>query len=120
MKKLTYLIGYIGSATFIGGYLAQILRWPGADELQILGSLLLLVFVPLLAIDKYKVTIARTMSERLKIISGIAVALFFGLSGLLKFLHWPGAASLITLAIIVFTVGFLPFLFFTMYKKSVS
>ena len=120
MKKLTYLIGYIGSATFIGGYLAQLLRWPGSVELQILGSLLLLVFVPLLAIDKYKVTIARTISERLEIISGIAVALFFGLSGLLKFLHLPGGVSFFLLALILFTVGFLPFLFFTMYKKSVS
>ncbi len=120
MKKLTYLIGLIGSVAFTFSIPARTLELPYASELEILGSLLLLVFVPLLFIDEYKVTIARTISERLEIISGSVAALFFGLGGLFNFLHWPGAATLWLLAFTLFAVGFLPFLFFTMYKKSVS
>ena len=120
MKKLTYLIGLIGSVAFTFSFPARALRWPYASELEILGSLLLLVFVPLLFFGKYEVTIARTMSERLTIISGSAAAIFFGLGGLFKFLHWPGVVPLWLLAFTVFALGFLPFLFFTMYKKSIS
>ncbi|MFT5641581.1 MAG: hypothetical protein ACI9A7_001685 [Cyclobacteriaceae bacterium] len=120
MKKLTYFIGFIGSITFAAGFYTKILHLPGAFEIGMMGTILLLVFVPLLAFDKYKVAIARTMSEQLLVISGIAAVLFLGLAGLFKMLHLPGSPVILGLAMIVFTVGFLPFLFFTMYKKSVS
>lgn len=121
MKKLMYLIGFIGAATLAGGVTFKLLNITGGNELFTIGFLtLLLVFVPLLAIDRYKVAIARALSDRLKIIFGLLAAVITGLSGLFKLLHLQGADILLLLGAFVFVVGFLPFLFFTMYKKSIS
>lgn len=121
MKKLLYLIGFIGSVTFTAGLTLKLLDKPGGNELFIAGFLtLLLVFIPLVAFDRYKVATSKVLSERLKIIFGVAASVITGISGLFKVLHLQGAAWLILLGAFVFAVGFLPFLFYTMYKKSVS
>lgn len=120
MKKVTYLIGFLGAIALSIGFLAKTLHWPGANELFTIGIPALLVFVPLLAFDKYKVAMAQNMSERIKIISAVAAIIFFLIGSLFKFLHLPGAGALLTLSIVVLVVGFIPFLFFSMYKKSVS
>ena len=119
MKKLTYLIGLIGSVAFTFSFPARTLGWPYAREIEFLGSLLLLAFVPLLLIDETKVSLERARSEQWEITSGVATALFFGLGGLLKFLHWPGVVPAWLLAFILFALGFLPSLFFNLYKKSI-
>jgi hypothetical protein len=121
MKKFLYLIGFIGSVTFTAGVTFKLLHMSGGNELFIAGFLIiLLVFIPLLAFDRYKVAISGALSERLKIIFGVSAAVITGISGLFKLLHLAGAAWLLLLGAFVFVAGFLPFLFFTMYKKSVS
>ncbi|SEL81510.1 hypothetical protein SAMN04487910_3340 [Aquimarina amphilecti] len=119
MKKLMYFIGFIGSLTLTAGIVFKMLWYPGANNLFITGFLLLLlIFVPMLAIDKYKVAIARTLSERLKIVLGCVSGVIVGLSGLFKLMHWMGAEVLLLAGAFIFVVGYLPFLFFTMYRKS--
>lgn len=121
MKKLMYLIGFIGSLALTAGVTFKLLRMPLGTELFIVGFLtLLLVFIPLLAFDRYKVALSKAISERLKIILGVVAAIITGLSGLFKLMHLQGADLLLMLGAIVFAFGFLPFFFFTMYKKSVS
>lgn len=121
MKKLMYLIGFLGAITLTAGVTLKLLNMPWAYELFSVGFLtLLLVFVPLLAFDRYKVAISKALSERLKIILGTTAAVTTGLAGLFKLLHLQGAEVLLMLGAIVFAVGFLPFFFFTMYKKSVA
>ena len=121
MKKLMYLIGLLGSLALGTGYTFKLLHWPGASQLFIVGYLtLFLVFVPLLAFDRFKVAIVNVLSERLKLILGVISSVILGLAGLFKIMHLQGADVLLISGIIVFTAGFLPFLFFTMYKKSVS
>ncbi|MTI31123.1 hypothetical protein [Xanthovirga aplysinae] len=121
MKKLMYLIGFIGSITLTAGVTFKLLRMPFSTELFTVGFLtLLLVFIPLLAIDRYKVTLSKAITVRLKIILGVAAAIITGLSGLFKLMHLQGADLLLMLGSFVFAFGFLPFYFFTMYKKSIS
>ncbi len=121
MKKFMYLIGFVGALTLTVGITFKILWYPGANKLFTVGFLLLLlVFVPMLAFDKYKVAIAKALSERLKIVLGCVSGIIVGLSGLFKFMHWPGAEILLLAGSFIFAVGFLPFLFFTMYKKSIA
>lgn len=121
MKKLLYLIGFIGAGTLAIGVTLKLLQMSGGNEFFMIGFFaLLLVFIPLLAFDRYKVAISKTVSVRLKIILGTIAAIITGLSGLFKVLHLQGAEILLMAGAAVFVFGFLPFLFFTMYKKSVS
>jgi hypothetical protein len=121
MKKLMYIIGFIGSVVFAAGVALKLLRLSMGTELFIAGFLiLLLVFVPLMAMDRYKVAIAKALSERLKIMLGGISGIIVGLSGLFKLLHLQGAELLLMLGMLLFIVGFLPFLFFRMYKHSVA
>lgn len=116
-----YFIGFIGALTLTAGIVFKILWYPGANKLFITGFLLLLlIFVPMLAIDRYKVAIAKTLSERLKIVLGCVSGVIVGLSGLFKLMHWMGAEVLLLAGSFLFVVGYLPFLFFTMYKKSLA
>ena len=121
MKKMLYLTGFIGAVALTAGTLFKLLHWPYGFELFTLGFLtLLLVFIPLLAFNRYKVALAKAYTERMKIILGAASAIITGLAGLFKVLHLMGANMLLILGALVFAFGFLPFLFFTMYKKSVA
>jgi len=121
MKKLMYFIGFVGAATLATGITSKMLWYPGANTLFIIGFLLLLlIFVPMLAFDRYKVAIAKALSERLKIILGCTSGVIVGLSGLFKMMHWMGAEVLLLAGFFIFVIGYLPFLFFTMYKKSLA
>ncbi|MEM9856579.1 MAG: hypothetical protein AAF843_04465 [Bacteroidota bacterium] len=121
MKKIMYLIGFIGSVTLTGGVVFKLLNFPGGYELFTIGFLMLfLVFIPLLAFDRYKVAISKAISERMKLILGTSAAVLTGLSGLFKVMHLQGAELLLMLGAIVFAVGFLPFFFFTMYKRAIA
>ena len=121
MKKLLYLTGLVGSVTLTIGITLALLKMPGGNEFFITGILmLLLVFIPLLALDQYKVVISSVLSERLKMALGVIAAVMVGLSGLFKVLHLQGASWLLLSGAFVFAVGYLPFFFFSMYKKSVS
>jgi len=121
MKKLLYLIGFIGALSFSVGTAFKLLHLPGAGILLLTGCVtLLLIFIPLLGIDRYKVKIAKALSERLKIILGVLSAMVIGASVLFKVLHLQGAELLLIVGTLLFAVGFLPFFFFTMYKKSIA
>ena len=121
MKKLMYLTGLAGSISLTAGVAFTLLQMPGGYPLFSVGLLvLLLVFVPLFTLERFKVVIAKKLSERLKLILGATAALITGLSVLFKIMHLQGADVLLLLGAFVFSLGFLPFLFFTMYKKSIA
>lgn len=121
MKKMKYLIGFLGALSLTAGIVFKFFWYPGATTFFTIGIvMLLLVFIPLVAFDHYKVAISKTLSERLKIVLGAVAAVIAGMTGVFKMLHLQGADILLGVTAIVFGFGFLPFLFFTMYKKSVS
>lgn len=121
MKKVLYFTGFIGSLALTAGVTFKLMHWPWANVLFIIGFLfLLLIFIPLLAIDRYKVSLSKAVSVKTKIIMGAIAAIITGLSGLFKMMHLQGADLLLMLGAFVFAFGFLPFYFFTMYKKSIS
>lgn len=121
MKKFMYFIGFLGASALTAGITFKLLNLPFGYELFATGFLiLLLIFIPLYSFDRYKVTIAKNISQRMKIMLGVVAAIITGLAGLFKILHLQGADLLLLSGAFIFTVGFLPFLFFTMYKKSIS
>ena len=121
MKKLTYSLGFIGCMALTGGATFKLLHLPGANQLFMTGYLIfLLAFIPLLALDRFKVSMVNAQPERFKIILGVISSILIGLAGVFKITHLPGDHLLLMSGLIVFAACFLPLLFFTMYKKSVS
>lgn len=121
MKKLMYSLGFIGTLSLTAGICLKLVRMPFSTELFTLGFLtLFLVFIPLLAIDRYKLALSKTLSVKLKIVLGAVAATSIGLSGLFKLMYYQGADLLLLLGSFVFALGFLPFYFFNMYKQSLS
>lgn len=121
MKRVMYSIGLVASVCISIGWLFTLLNWPGGNKLFSYGFLgFALIFLPMFALDRYKASVGKVMSERLKIILGLFSAIITGLSVLFKLMHWPGAAMLLIAGISLFSIGFLPFLFFGMYKKAVE
>ena len=121
MKKIMYAIGLITSMGMTIGFTFKILHMPGADELFKLGFFgFTLVFLPMITIDRYKQNLHKALSERLRLILGFLSAVLIGFAILFKIFHLPNADVMLLIGIGLFSFGFLPFLFFSMYKKSIS
>lgn len=121
MKKAMYLIGLISAMAFVTGWAFGILHMPGRDELTGFGFLgFVFIFLPMVALDYFKLRIHRALSERLKFWLGFISGIIIAISTIFKFLHLQGTSLLFIIGTGLFVFGFLPFLFFNMYKKSVS
>ena len=122
MKKVMYLIGLVSSISICIGWLFKILHWPGADELFLGGFLaFVLIFIPSVVIDRFRVAVNKTLlSEKLKIILGVLSGAATGLAVIFKIMHLPGADQLLIFGFLAFSFGFLPFLFFRMYRKAIE
>lgn len=121
MKKLLYLIGFITTIFLTTSFLFKALHWPFAGLLLLISAfLLILVLLPLIFLYFYRKQFSEYVSYKLKYLFGyLGVALFLTAS-LLKVFHWPGSGVLLVLSVAVINFGFLPFLFYRLYKKTVE
>jgi len=116
-----YIVGLASAISMSMGLVMKYLHWAGSQELTIYGFLTFaFIFLPLATIDRFKVRMQNALSDRLRISLGLASAAVIGLGILLKLFHLNGANLSILIGFVLFSFGFLPFLFFTMYKKSVA
>lgn len=116
-----YFIGLVTAISVSIGWLFKVLNWPGGSDLFTYGFLgFVLIFLPLLAIDRYKLAFNKVLGERLKVILGFASAVITGLAVMFKLMHLQGASILLIVGVILFSFGFLPFFFFRMYRKAVE
>jgi hypothetical protein len=121
MKKVMYSVGLFSAMAMSVGWLFRILHMPGGFELVNYGFLAFsLVFVPMLAVNQFRESANKTLPEKLRIILGLLSGIITCLAVLFKIFHYPGADILLLTGGLIFIFGFLPFLFFTMYKKSIS
>ena len=121
MKKVMYLVGLLSAMAFVTGWFFGIMRFPGAFELSVYGfSAFAFIYVPMMAIDYFKTNIRGALSERLKVMLGVASALLIGVAGIFKTMHLAGTRTILIMGAAVCIFGFLPFFFFSMYKKSMS
>lgn len=121
MKKLMYLIGLLAAMSMTIGVSFKLMHMPGADELSTYGIFgFTLLYLPMRLIDRYKTNIQSALSERLRLFLGVASAVLLGVSLVFKLMYLKGGDILFLSAAVVFAFGFLPFLFFNMYKKSIA
>ncbi|MBK5279041.1 MAG: hypothetical protein JJE09_09295 [Bacteroidia bacterium] len=121
MRKIMYSIGLITTIGISLGATFKILHMPGGEQLfnySFLGFLL--IYVPMTSIDRYKQNGCKTLSEKLRIGLAFSSSITIGFAVLFKMLHLQGVDELLLVGMGMFSFGFLPLLFFTMYKKSIS
>jgi hypothetical protein len=121
MKKVMYGIGFASTSSMSMGVTFKLLHMPGGDQLVTYGFLTFaLIFLPLVVINHFKVNLHAPWTDRVRIFLGILSALATGMAVVFKLFHLQGADTLLLTGAALFSFGFLPFLFFTMYKRSVS
>jgi hypothetical protein len=121
MKRLMYVAGYLFTVTWMAGIAFKLLHLAGAGVLMGLGAIgVAFIFIPLFLINRYKLIAREVLSERLKWFVGMISTALIVTAVTLKMLHLPGAGMMLGISFLIFTLGFLPFLFFRMYKKSVD
>lgn len=120
MKRLMFVLGFLFSILFSIGFLFKTMQWPLGGIFLIVGTLGLgFIFLPLFTKYQYRLKQQRILSEKLSYILGVTSAFIFSLSVTLRLLHFNESDVFLIIAYTVFTFGFIPFLFFTFYKKSV-
>ena len=121
MRKFMYAVGLGSSIALTMGLCFRLLQWPGGWELMTYGFIVFsLLFLPMTIIDKFKLKIQKSLSERLRFILGAISAIVAGIAVLLKILHLQGGDLMLLIAAGLFAFGFLPFLFFTNYRKAIE
>ena len=121
MKQVLYIIGLLACIAMSLGLTFKLLHWPGADELIIYGFLTFtLFFLPIVVILKYAQSELGAGIDHYKIFLGLASAAISGISAVFKILHLQGADVLLVAGALIFTFGYLPFFFFSLYQKEVN
>ena len=121
MRRIIFTIGFMSAIAVSIGWLFVTLRWPGGRELFNSGFLgLLMLFIPMMAIHHYKIVRQKAISDKLRIVFGTVSSFIIGLSLVFKVLHLQGADVILILGVLLFTFGFLPFLFYNLYRKSAT
>jgi hypothetical protein len=121
MKKLTYVFGMLGCMLIVIGWLMMFLHWPGSFQVGTLGAaVFVLMFLPMLAVSKFRSVGALPSYERTSIILGFSSGAIAVLGFMFKIMHLPGANILIVVGVFFIAFGFLPSLFFSMYRKSIT
>ena len=121
MKRATFISGYVFTALITLGALFKVLHLPGAMIMLIIGLTgFAVVFLPLLLVNHFRRNLNFLLSEKLKWALGLLSAIALTAGTLFKILHFPGAALMLGVGALLFVFGFLPFLFFRMYRNSMN
>ena len=123
--KLKYLFGYLGAALFLSGAVLKLLHWSGSELLLLLSvAVINFGFIPFYFYRLYRKPESADQGKdslnRLKYIFGIIGVALFLTAFVFKMLHLPGANAFFIACALVLNFGFLPFLFYGMYKKSLG
>jgi len=119
MKKLLFSLGFITTIFLVTSFLFKALHLPGAGVLLVIASFVLIfVFVPLVLLYFYRKQFSKYVSYKMKYVFGyIGLALLLT-GAVLKIMHWPGAGLLFMISVTVINFGFLPFMFYRLYRTS--
>jgi hypothetical protein len=117
MKKLLFSLGFITTIFLVTSFLFKALHLPGAGVLLVIASFVLIfVFVPLVLLYFYRKQFSKYVSYKMKYVFGyIGLALLLT-GAVFKIMHWPGAGLLFMISVTVINFGFLPFLFYRLYR----
>ena len=121
MKRLMYVSGYLTAISITttvfmkSNHIAY-----GQIALLLTGVILAFLFLPSLFINLYRRELTKSISDKLKYLSGLLGVIIFIAFVIFKTSHWPGSTMIFLTSLVIINFAFFPFLFFKMYKKSVE
>ena len=121
MKRLMYVSGYlsaIGITTTFFMKLSHIAY--GQISLLLTSAILIFLFLPALFINLYKRELTKSISDKLKYMSGLLGVVLLVSFVVFKISHWPGTTMIFLTSVVIINFAFFPFLFFKMYRKSIE
>jgi hypothetical protein len=94
---------------------------PGGNIALLVSSLLLIfLLLPALFLNQYKRELSKNITTKIAFIFGFSGVTLFLVSVVFKISHWPGAKVMLLLSLVIVNLAYFPFLFFKMYKKSLT
>jgi hypothetical protein len=107
MKQKIYILGVVTALVVFTGAIFKVNHFPGAGILLTLGLLtMVFLFLPLALVNHYK-SEESSKNLLLYIVTWLTCFVIF-ITMLFKFMHWPGAGILLTIALPFPYVVFLP------------
>jgi hypothetical protein len=121
MKKFMYVIGLLSAMGISLGMTFRIEHLPGGWEILNYSFLTFgFVFLPLVVYNSYRSPDQRSTLEHWRMLLGFLSGIVTSVAVLFKTLHLPGADMLLLIGVVIFSFTFLPVLFYSLYKKSLS
>lgn len=121
MKKFMFILGSLSASATVMGLNFRLLHLQGGDMLLTWGLLTFtMIFLPLFAVDRFRVRVYSTSSEKWRWIFGVGSAVLTGLAILSRLFYLSDGFFLFVAGAMIFSFGFLPLLFISMYKKSIA
>jgi hypothetical protein len=121
MKRLMFLSGYLSAIGITATIFMKLSHLAGGQiVLSITGAILAFLFLPALFINLYKRELTKSISDKLKYVSGLLGVVLLVAFVVFKFSHWPGTTMIFLTSAVIINFVFFPFLFFKMYRKSVG
>ena len=120
MKKFLYSFGLAATISMAMGLMMKLLHMPGGEQLVNYGVLsFTVIFLPGITIMNSKNMKDCSRVEKFKVLFGILSATLLAISVCLKMTLNLDAAEILFMTVAsVFSFGFLPCLFYGLYKKS--
>ncbi|MEQ9261784.1 MAG: DMT family transporter [Owenweeksia sp.] len=110
MKKISSIIGILGSIAACSGGFFKIMHWPGANMLLLSGIVaIVLLYLPLLIVVKFRETESTLL--KFSYLAGLFGAMVNGIGVVFKLLHFPGANYLIIASLLIIGLIFMPIYF---------
>jgi hypothetical protein len=120
MKKTMYLFGLLSSVGVTVGAIFKLQHWAYASLILLVGVLFGMFSLTLLFVSFYKQEVVKRFSDKLIYLTS-ALGILMLVLGLFFYLnHWPYSTIIFILGILIFDLGFLPLMFFKIYRRSVS
>ena len=122
MKKFMYAFGLATTISMSMGLTMKLLHMPGGEELVNFGFLAFaLFFLPMTSIKSWYTWNRLNLYEKLRIIFGLISAVGVGIAVFLKLTvqQLQFSSNLLLISVAIFSFGFLPCLFYGMYRKSI-
>jgi hypothetical protein len=120
MKRLMYVSGYLSAIGITTTVFMKLCHLAGGQiVLFITAAILAFLFLPALFINLYKRELTKSISDKLKYMSGLLGVVLLVAFVVFKFSHWPGTTMVILTSIVIINFVCFPLLIFKMYRKSI-